>query len=108
MFDQDIIFRRHAEEKLDPKDQPTSVETKNQDHPGFIHHPSGLVIKKKHPGQSNYYKIRWWYHVIEQLFQMVTFISPPLMNDSRVFHSKFCNSVQIIIDGKTVSIQIGR
>ena len=58
MFDQDIIFRRHAEEKLDPKDQPTSVETKNQDHPGFIHHPSGLVIKKKHPGKSNYFKIR--------------------------------------------------
>jgi len=58
MFDQDIIFRRHAEEKLDPKDQPTSVETKNQDHPGFIHHPSGLVIKKKHPGQCNYYKTR--------------------------------------------------
>ena len=52
MFDQDIIFRRHAEEKLDPKEQPKIKETKktNQDHPGFIHHPSGLVIKKKHPG----------------------------------------------------------
>ena len=53
MFDQDIIFRRHAEEKLDPKEQPKITETKktNQDHPGFIHHPSGLVIKKKHPGK---------------------------------------------------------
>ena len=53
MFDQDIIFRRHAEEKLDPKDQIKITETKktNQDHPGFIHHPSGLVIKKKHPGK---------------------------------------------------------
>ena len=59
MFYQDIIFRRHAEEKLDPKDQPISTETKktNQDHPGFIHHPSGLVIKKKHPGQSEFTKM---------------------------------------------------
>ena len=55
MFDQDIIFRRHAEEKMDEKDQPKTVDTKKtvqdkSDHPGFIHHPSGLVIKKKHPG----------------------------------------------------------
>merc|ERR1712131_387733 len=68
MFDQDIIFRRHAEEKLDPKDQPTSVETKNQDHPGFIHHPSGnfyfASINERQPRvpfevlhfSSNYYR----------------------------------------------------
>merc|ERR1712126_299295 len=57
MFDQDIIFRRHAEEKLDQKDQPKTAETKktNQDHPGFIHHPSGLVIKKKHPDGNFYF-----------------------------------------------------
>merc|ERR1719197_1143751 len=49
MFDQDIIFRRHAEEKLDPKEQPKITETKKDKSrsSGFYPSPIWPCYKEK-------------------------------------------------------------